>query len=208
MSKSNGAAKPADSGRDIAAEMEALAAKMDRLQRELAGEPDPEEKARKERERLEARQRECDRREAELSERAAELCRTVLQPKHRAIVNRMAAALRELEAAIVAEEELHQELAPFGYARPGSFHMLPYIGFPNVGRLSDPNSSASRWFEYVRGRGYAVDEPAQLEPQTSGALVEASPDPAPEPEAEKPVRRGLTAFRHRREAEQQASERS
>jgi hypothetical protein len=75
-------------------------------------------------------------------------------PRHRAAVERIAAALRELEAANRGEEAVRFELQQAGISNE---MLVPALSFPNIGYSINPNSPISRWFTWTRDKGFAVD---------------------------------------------------
>jgi hypothetical protein len=86
-------------------------------------------------------------------ERAAELARRMV-PRHRSAVERIAAALRELEAANRAEEAVRFELQQAGISNE---MLVPAASFPNIGRSVHPNAPIARWRAWAAGRGFNVD---------------------------------------------------
>ena len=82
---------------DIESRMAALAAQLDGLKRERAGEPSPEERERRHIEQRAKNQLDQERRDREHGERVLEIIKTDLGPRHRKAVRNISLALRQLE---------------------------------------------------------------------------------------------------------------
>lgn len=78
-----------------------------------------------------------------------EIC-TRLRPRHRAIVQRLAAALRELAAANAEEEDFRRALADAGVEFTGELRPMPVS---HIGRLEDDYSGASYWLREAKEHG-------------------------------------------------------
>ena len=85
-------------------------------------------------------------REAALRARAKDL-----EPQHRKSVQRIAAAIHELDAALGEERRLRSEASENG-SLIGS--RLPDFGFTSIGRLGDHDSPAARWLRHARDAKY------------------------------------------------------
>lgn len=84
-----------------------------------------------------------------------------LAPAHRAAVQRIAAAIRELADANAAELDIHKQAREYG-ARvlapiSGAPAILPAADFPRIGNPENHNSAAWAWFRHVRKHGL-IDE--------------------------------------------------
>lgn len=100
-----------------------------------------------------------------------------MAPAHRELVREIAKCLMNLDAALAAEHELCDGLREKGVLL-GSMSPMP---FPRLGRLKDPNSSASAWLLEAVEHGFiSVPElPEKLREYGKAKLHKQNPAPSP-----------------------------
>jgi hypothetical protein len=76
-----------------------------------------------------------------------------LQPKHRAAVKQLAAAVEALSAAITAEREVRDEMQASGLAANGSGYLSDCSSQLGTGTLDEWSSRASAWARDMRRLG-------------------------------------------------------
>lgn len=77
-----------------------------------------------------------------------------LRPEHRAIIQRIAAALTELVAGLAAERDFRERLNDAGVLYGHDLRPMPLPGLGLFNDPNDPDSAAARWIREAREYGF------------------------------------------------------